>query len=60
MMTFTIDRQGQSVDISIRPAEASSGPGRIGVQLAATAQLSTQNLPGLHSMQDPRSQDDDS
>ena len=41
-MTCTVDRQGKSVDIPIRPAEAPEGTGRIGVQLAANAQVSTQ------------------
>lgn len=39
-MTFTIDRKGQSLDIPIQPAEAPDGTGRIGVQLAANAQVS--------------------
>ena len=42
MMTFTVDRQGEPVDIPIRPAKAPDGTGRIGVQLAANAQVSTQ------------------
>ena len=39
-MTFTIDRKGESIDIPIKPAEAPDGTGRIGVQLAANAQVS--------------------
>lgn len=40
VMTFTVDRQGQSIDIPVKPAEAPDGTGRIGVQLAANAQIS--------------------
>ena len=39
-MTFTIDRKGESLEIPIKPAEAPDGTGRIGVQLAANAQVS--------------------
>lgn len=40
VMTFTIDRKGESLEIPIKPAEAPDGTGRIGVQLAANAQVS--------------------
>ena len=39
-MTFTIDRKGESLEIPVKPAEAPDGTGRIGVQLAANAQVS--------------------
>ena len=39
-MTLTVDRKGQSLDIPIKPAEAPDGTGRIGVQMAANAQVS--------------------
>lgn len=42
-MTFTIDRKGESLDIPVKPAEAPDGTGRIGVQLAANAQV-TRNV----------------
>lgn len=40
VMTLTVDRKGQSLDIPIKPAEAPDGTGRIGVQMAANAQVS--------------------
>ena len=42
-MTFTIDRKGESLEIPVKPAEAPDGTGRIGVQLAANAQV-TRNV----------------
>lgn len=43
VMTFTIDRKGESLEIPVKPAEAPDGTGRIGVQLAANAQV-TRNV----------------
>ena len=42
-MTFTIDRKGESLEIPVKPAEAPDGTGRLGVQLAANAQV-TRNI----------------
>lgn len=39
VMTFTIDRKGESLEVPVTPAEAPDGTGRIGVQLAANAQV---------------------
>ncbi|KAL3143480.1 hypothetical protein ABBQ38_002288 [Trebouxia sp. C0009 RCD-2024] len=39
VLNFTIDRKGESLEIPVTPAEAPDGTGRIGVQLAANAQV---------------------
>ena len=38
-MTLTIDRKGEELQVPIAPAEGPDGLGRIGVQMAANAEI---------------------